>query len=334
VTATSQLETAKAPARQALLPDVNARFIILSANPRAGSRARHDAVAAIKTALTHSGYDVRLTTDLAELRTLAASFADSGDLRTVVALGGDGTAATVRNHVPLGVPILPVPMGTENLLGRYLGQLPTPQAVIATINEGVTVCLDLGRAGEKFFLLMFSAGFDAEVVRLLHENRRGNIRRWSYLIHFTRAVLRYHYSPVRLVIQTDAGPSPPHLCKWVFGFNFPLYALGLQVAPDAVPTDGELDVCSFERGSLASLARYFWYVVRNAHGRLPDAALCRTRRFRLEPTNTASIAYQLDGDYCGSLPVDVEVLPGQLRLLVSRETATRLGFALPEPVAS
>jgi hypothetical protein len=28
------------------------------------------------------------------------------------------------------------------------------------------------------------------------------------------------------------------------------------------------------------------------------------------------------------LPVDVEVIPGELRLLVSRETAKRLGFAL------
>jgi diacylglycerol kinase family enzyme len=63
---------------------------------------------------------------------------------------------------------------------------------------------------------------------------------------------------------------------------------------------------------------------------LADAAMLRCRRFRLEAPSSPSIAYQLDGDYGGMLPVDVEVLPGQLRLLVSREAATRLGFALPE----
>jgi diacylglycerol kinase (ATP) len=303
----------------------------MSANPRAGSRTRHEMIAEIQAALHRDGYDVRLTTDLTELRSVAAAGARSGELRVVLALGGDGTAATVRNHVPLDIPILPVPMGTENLLGRHIGQLPTAEGVAETVNNGLTVCLDLGRAGEKYFLLMFSAGFDAEVIRLLHENRRGNIRRWSYAIHLTRAILGYKYPPMRLTVQTDAAASKPHLCRWVFGFNFPLYAMRLPLAPDAEPTDGHLDVCSFERGSFVSLARYFLYVLRRAHGRLPDAALCRTRHFRLEPTNTASIAYQLDGDYCGSLPVEVDVLPGQLRLLVSRQTAQKFGFTLPEP---
>jgi diacylglycerol kinase family enzyme len=62
---------------------------------------------------------------------------------------------------------------------------------------------------------------------------------------------------------------------------------------------------------------------------LSDATLTRSRRFRLESANAVDVAYQLDGDFAGTLPVDVEVLPGQLRLLVSRATARRLGFALP-----
>jgi diacylglycerol kinase family enzyme len=53
------------------------------------------------------------------------------------------------------------------------------------------------------------------------------------------------------------------------------------------------------------------------------------RRFRVEPTTTASVAYQLDGDYGGLLPMEVEVLPGQLKILASREAARRLGFQLP-----
>jgi diacylglycerol kinase family enzyme len=119
----------------------------------------------------------------------------------------------------------------------------------------------------------------------------------------------------------------------LFGFNFPLYALGLPIAPDAVGTDGLLDVCMFERGAAWSVARYLWYVARGAHGRLPDTQLCRARRLRLEATGTEPIAYQLDGDFGGMLPVEVEVLPGELRMLVSRETAGRLGFTLPAPVA-
>ena len=46
-----------------------------------------------------------------------------------------------------------------------------------------------------------------------------------------------------------------------------------------------------------------------------------------EAAGPEPVAYQLDGDYVGKLPVDVDVLPGELRLLVSRTAATRLGFA-------
>jgi diacylglycerol kinase family enzyme len=44
---------------------------------------------------------------------------------------------------------------------------------------------------------------------------------------------------------------------------------------------------------------------------------------------SSKIAYQIDGDYGGTLPVEVEILPGDLRLLVSQDAARRLGFELP-----
>jgi diacylglycerol kinase family enzyme len=296
-------------------------------NPRAGSRSRHEHVAEIKNSLENAGFDVTQTTDLGELNGLAVAGHQSGKLRVVLAIGGDGTASVVRNHVPLEVPLLNVPMGTENLLGRYLGQLATTEAVRRTVEEGVVVSLDLGKAGDKVFLLMISAGFDAEVIRSLHENRRGNIRRTAYFLPTLKTVTGYTYPQLRLYSGADATASP-RLCRWLFGFNLPLYALGLPITPDAVGTDGLLDVCTFERGAVWSVARYLWHVMWKIHHKLPDAGLSRTGRFRLEPTTSASVAYQIDGDFGGTLPVDVEVLPGQLRLLVPRETACRLGFTV------
>jgi diacylglycerol kinase (ATP) len=298
-------------------------------NPRAGSRSRHEHVAEIKTALESGGFEVLMTTDLGELHGLAASGQVTGKLRSVLAIGGDGTASVVRNHVPLEIPLLNVPMGTENLLGRFLGQLATADAVRRTVEEGVVVSLDLGKAGDKVFLLMISAGFDAEVIRALHESRKGNIRRSAYFLPILNSVRGYTYPPMRLYSETNDAAASPRLCRWLFGFNLPLYALGLPIAPDAVGTDGLLDVCTFERGTVWNVARYLWHVMRKTHHTLPDAALSRTGRFRLEPTTSASVAYQIDGDFGGTLPVDVEVLPGQLRLLVARETACRLGFTVP-----
>ncbi len=324
----SQPETANLSLRRATLPAIHARRVLISMNPKAGSRNRHEHVSEIKAALQNRGFEVLMTTDLAALREMANESHELGLLRTVLAIGGDGTASVVRNHVPLAIPMLNVPMGTENLLGRYVGQLPTAQAVCRTVEEGVVVSLDLGKAGDKIFLLMLSVGFDAEVVRSLHENRRGNIRRSAYFLPTLRAIRGYTYPQLRLYLDSDDDTTPPRLCRWLFGFNLPLYALGLSIAPGAVATDGLLDLCTFERGAVWSVARYLWHVMRNSHHSLPDAGRSRVSRFRVEPTTSANVAYQIDGDFGGTLPVDVEVLAGQLRLLVSRETALRLGFSV------
>jgi diacylglycerol kinase family enzyme len=344
----SQPETTEKRALVATPLAAESRNVLISLNPRAGSRSCHGRVQAISEALKQAGYNVRLTSDLVELSSLAAQGASCGDLRCVVAVGGDGTASIVRNHVPLAVPMLPVPMGTENLLGRYVGQSIEPPDVRRTLTDGVVVGLDLGSANGKHFLLMVSAGFDAEVIRTLHENRRGNITRRSYFLPTLRTIRSYRYPQMRLYSQGPAqagaasratASSQPGLggptgesydCRWMFGFNLPLYALGLPIAPDASAADGLLDVCTFERGKVWGVLRYLWHVQRRAHPGLEDSVIMHSRRFRLEAHGSANIPYQVDGDFGGVLPLDVEVLPGELRLLVSRAAAQRLGFALPQ----
>jgi diacylglycerol kinase family enzyme len=299
-------------------------------NPRAGSRHQIEQVQAIEAAVTMAGFHPTLTSDLDELSRISTDGAASGRLRAVIAIGGDGTASVVRSRVPLSVPLLPVPMGTENLLGRFVAQGTDPAAVCRTVADGVVVGLDLGRANGQHFLLMISAGFDAEVVRLLHQTRRGNITRLAYLLPALRTIRSYGYPEMKLYWGDGADDDQAAtLCRWLFGFNLPLYALGLPIAPEAVATDGLLDVCTFQRGNTWSVLRYLWHVKLGQHQSLSDAATVRCRRFRLEGPKTHAIAYQLDGDFAGTLPVDVEVLPGELRLLVSREVAHRLGFALP-----
>lgn len=315
------------------LPPAGSRMVLISMNARAGRRSSHSRVEMIRDSLTARGFDVHVTPDLGELAALATEGLQSDELRAVVAVGGDGTASVVRNHVPLAVPMVPVPMGTENLLGRYVGQYTGPADVCRTVAEGVVVGLDLGSASGKHFLLMISAGFDAEVVRTLHENRRGNIRRSAYVMPTLRTMWRYDFPEMRVYSEDDASSREPVKCRWLFGFNLPLYAFGLPIAPDANAIDGKLDLCAFARGTAWSALRYLWHVRLGAHSRLADTTMLHSRRFRIEAPPESNVAYQVDGDCGGTLPVDVEVLSGQLRLMVSRETAQRLGFKLPQSAA-
>lgn len=331
----SQVETPQMQPRSAQRLDEQARCVLVSINPQAGSRSRRSHVEDIEGCLASAGYTVRVTSDLDELTSQAEQWRREGRLRAVLACGGDGTASLLRNHLPLEVPLLPLPLGTENLLSRYLGQSAAPTAVRHTIEQGVVVGLDLGRIGNRYFLMMISVGFDAEVVRRLHKNRRGHINRASYVIHAVQAFRGYAYPELRLYCGAEGSDrAEPRHCRWLFGFNLPLYACGWQVAPAADGTDGLLDVCTFQHGSWHSVFRYLCHVTRGSHLDLADVELIRCERFRVESPDGAEVAYQLDGDFAGLLPVDVELLPGQSRLLVLPAVAERLGFVLPGQVAS
>jgi diacylglycerol kinase family enzyme len=313
--------------RSASPSNENARAVLLSVSPHAGWRSRRAHVDEIKGCLHAAGYETYVATELGELTAKANQWHEAGQLRAVVACGGDGTAATVRNRVPLEVPLVSLPLGTENLLARYVNQSTAPAEVCQTIDRGVVVGLDLGRAGEQYFLLMISAGFDAEVIRRLHHGRRGHITRLDYVWPTLDTIRSYAYPELRLYCHQEHAPEgEPRCCRWLFGFNLPLYACGWQLAPEATGIDGLLDVCTFGRGSLASGLRYLWHITWGSHLTLPDAQFARCGRFRVEAADGAEVSYQLDGDYAGVLPIEVQLLPGQLRMLVSPATARRLGF--------
>jgi diacylglycerol kinase (ATP) len=299
----------------------------------AGKRSSANRAQEVAAELEAAGYTVRTTSNLAELEDLAGKWHTAGDLRCVIACGGDGTAAIVRNHTPLDLPLLLVPLGTENLLARYLEQSSVAAAVCETVDHGAIIALDLGRLrtrdlGTRFFLTMVSAGFDAEVVRRLQEQRQGNISRFSYVQPTLSAIRSYEYPELQLYCPGNPAEHPePLRCRWVFGFNLPLYACGWRVAPDADGTDGLLDVCTFHNGSLRHVAWYLWHVVRQSHFQLSDARLTRGRTLRVESAGATNVPFQMDGDFGGMLPVDVDILPGQLRMLVRPQVAARLGLA-------
>ena len=59
-----------------------------------------------------------------------------------IAAGGDGTVSTVANRTPLGTPVTVLPLGTENLLAKYLDIPPDAQQISQIIHRG---CVALER---------------------------------------------------------------------------------------------------------------------------------------------------------------------------------------------
>jgi diacylglycerol kinase family enzyme len=241
--------------------------------------------------------------------------ADAGRrLECIVAAGGDGTVADVINRHP-GVRIALLPLGTENLLARYLGVPRSGKAVARMIADGQVRVLDLCRMGQRRFVLMASIGFDADVIQRLHNSRRGNISRLSYIQPILESVRKYSYPEIRLWV--DDAPSPA-IARTAVITNVPIYALGLSVARCARGDDAMLDLRLFRRGSAFQMVRYLCNLALGTHEGLGDVESLRGRRVRIE--SDVPVPIQVDGDSAGWTPAEISVLPAALEVVAPRTT--------------
>lgn len=288
------------------------REVVLFVNRRAGTGAGQPLVEELEQLLKKTGFDVATIDTIAQLAPHVASRKDS--IRAVISAGGDGTAETVVNATDADVPIALFPLGTENLLAKYFKIKAEPRQLVEMLWLRRTLQIDAGRANGKLFLLMLSCGFDADVVRRVHEERQGNISHLAYAMPIVESLRKYDYPKLSVSWETGAGWTDVN-CHWAFVFNAPSYAAGLQIASDADPSDGEFDLATFTGGSIWHGLWQFGAVLLGQHRQLPGFRLHRSRRIRIQSDRT-DVPYQVDGDPGGLLPVEIEVLPKHLTLIV------------------
>ena len=142
----------------------NDQLIVLFVNRRAGSGPGTALVADLEEALIDRGFEVQVISDFAGLQ---ESVSNPVTPRVVVAAGGDGTIEAVANFVDPSIPIAVFPLGTENLLAKYLGVEAHPRRAAEMIWHGATRHLD------AVIDVLGQRGFTAERVPVNYEFQSG-----------------------------------------------------------------------------------------------------------------------------------------------------------------
>lgn len=291
--------------------DVGADSIVISSNPKSGSSDRQSLVQKAATLLESAGFRVHLSTNIDEVVEKTNEFFQANRLRAVVAAGGDGTVSLLANLLGADVPIAILPMGTENLLAKYLKVSTSAEQLVELVKLGKTVRLDAGSANGKLFLVMAGCGFDAEVVQRLHAKRTGHIRHMSYAGPILGAMGRYRFP--KLNIEVDGEPVKRRN-SWAFIFNVPRYAMNLKFVDDANSMDGKLDLITFRKPNLFNGLFYLATIVFRNHRGRKDVFVKRFEKMKI--TSDQPVHFQLDGDPGGQLPLEISVVPKRLRVLV------------------
>lgn len=261
--------------------------------------------------------DLRMTGASGDAKRLAA---ESGGFSAVAATGGDGTVNEVLNGLALENPpaLAMLPSGTANVLAKELRLPRSVEGLADVLRNGREEIWDLGveRGGGRRFLLFASAGYDAHVVRIFHAARTGPIRMWQYLYWGLKSIFEYDIPHIAVEIDGALLTSD---ASWVLLSQVACYGGPLVFTPRALPGSGAFEVMVVKGRSRWTVMRMFaWAVWSWCTGFEPQprgVSFHRGKRVRLSSPDGGDVPLQVDGDPCGQLPGDFELVPGALRVL-------------------
>ena len=292
-------------------------------NPAAGQSDWQEQVDAAAATLRAAGWDVTLkqTAGPGDATTFAREAVAAGCDAVVVA-GGDGTVNEAlqglagQRRTALGV----LPGGTVNVWATELGASKEEADIARRIASGRRHVVDLGRANDRYFLMMASVGFDAEANAVVADE--GPLKRLkriagpvAYAIAGLITALRFRGRPA--VLYIDGRPVGRRLLMLVIG-NTRLYGGIAEITYQARADDGVLDVCAINgRGPLDLLLRG-WSVLRRRQYADPGIDYRKARRVVLDPPRPLRI--QADGEDIGATPVTFQVVPQALEVIVLSDT--------------
>jgi diacylglycerol kinase (ATP) len=235
--------------------------------------------------------------------------------------GGDGSVSSVVDFlagrdVVLGL----LPLGTANDFARTLEIPEDIEGACRAIAEGKIVDVDLGLAGDNFYVNVASVGLGVEATRALSPWLKKSTGPLAYPVAAIRAFLRHKPFSARLAFPDgDHEPVAYDRLLQVAVGNGRFYGGGMVVAPESGIDDRTLDIYAIELGRSRDLFGVARYLKSGDFINVEGVHHFRTSRVRLE--TDPDLPINIDGEVVSRTPQDFSVARNALDVLVPRESA-------------
>lgn len=316
-------------------PDAPAQRAALVYNP---TKADVDRLrTAVESAAAVTGWEAPLfyETTVEDIGAGVARRAVDDGATVVMAAGGDGTVRAVSEALAgTGVPLAIIPSGTGNLLARnLLLPLTDPEAMVRAAFDGDTLPIDIGWVslrrpdGERedaAFVVMGGMGIDAAMIANTNPDLKKSMGWVAYLEGAARSLTSA--KPFRVMYQLPGHRLHSSKVHTVLFANCGSLQAGIELAPEASVTDGDLDIVIMQPkgpfGWILVWRRVAWdnsvlqkfragRQVLSLRGK--DSSMIYTRGPGIEVAAGEAHAVQLDGDEFGeAVGLTVRIAEGDL----------------------
>lgn len=301
----------------------NGRKVFIVLNPKSGSVAQADALReTLKTSFSSPQWEpeiYELSGEKEDIAAICRKACDEG-ASMVVACGGDGTVVSVANGlvnctVPLGI----LPMGTGNDLARVLSvplKLEDALALLVSESDHEIVDVDALKVGDRYFFSNVSVGFSPGMMKDTkpeHKKRFGLLA-YIWTMFKQSRIFKLH----RYTLTVDGRPQYIRASEVLISnptmLETPLQPFG----PPETLNDGKLEAYMVTASTWRDYARLLWDLIRRpgrSSAKLKHQVGQKT--IRIEADRQPQLV-QADGEIIGHTPVDVEMVPKAIHVIMPK----------------
>lgn len=292
------------------------RRVLIIINPASGQKDNAALCASIGAALERQGiaYELYWTRGAGDARRRARQ---ATGYDALVAAGGDGTIMEVVSGLidaasPL--PLLQLPLGTANLLAVAFAVPRDIAGALALLTRGRVVEVDALYLVQQqlYSVLLTGAGWDAQLIRDASREIKNRLGFAAYLWSGVKNLFRLKRAHVTLTIDGERQQLWAHTV--LFANSGAILGPALRLGKDISPHDGALDVIALTPVSPWGMLGLVWRLLRRDFRSDRNLRYWRGRRVRLEAS--PPLAVQVDGEPLGQTPLELEVVPAAVRLIV------------------
>lgn len=238
----------------------------------------------------------------------------------VVLGGGDGTISSVVDVLAESKAILALlPLGTANDFARTLGIPTSLHAACNALVDGKVVDVDLGLAGDNYYVNVASVGLAAGVTHALTPRLKKLAGPLAYPLATAKALSAHQPFSARLSFPDGDHPTLEleRLLQVAIG-NGVFYGGGNVVAPGSSIDDRTLDVYTIEHGRRRDLVNVAYHFKSGAFVHSRAARHYRTTRVTME--SDPELAVNLDGELELRTPQPFSVAHNALRVVIPADS--------------
>ena len=297
------------------------RKVLAVFNPVTGRHTTEAIIAPLQNEAAARSVDLHVELTLYPGHAIEIAAAAGNDVDAVIAIGGDGTVSDVVDGVEgLSIPVGIIPAGSTNVIAKELG-IPRDlrEAARIALGDGELIAIDHARIAGKSLLHMAGAGYDAAIMR--DTSRR--VKRWLGWIAYLPPAIRhinYPLFPLEVTVDDTVHQTDARLVLCAIGGT--IISPRFKVGDGIDRTDGLMDVCIYSPPTVGGALSAMGWIALGHPGRSRWLTQHRGRRVRLDAR--PGIPFEIDGDYRGELPVEIEMLTSPVRIYAPSSTCRQL----------